>query len=75
MTDAYIQRYKYHILFGTYVSITGLAFLRIARQPYPRSFKGDQMESVFKATTLAALIASIGISGNLNRPRSAASRE
>lgn len=62
--------YKYHLLAGAYLFITGAAILRVTRQPYKRSMKSDQIESIFKATTLGAVLLGIGVSGKMNKPRS-----
>lgn len=43
---------------------------RIYRQPYNRNMKIDQIETIFKATTLAAVTVGIGLSGNMNKARS-----
>ena len=64
------KTYRYQLLIATYLAVTGLCVLRIGRQPYSRSLKLDQIESVFKATTLSTLILGIGISGKLNQSRS-----
>lgn len=61
---------KYAILECAYVLLTVLAAFRISRQPYNSSVKTDQLETIFKATTLTAVIVGIGISGKLNRRRS-----
>ena len=68
-TSPLIQ-YKYHILVGGYTFITALAILRVNRQPYSSSVKAEQIETVFKGTTLGALVLGIGLSGRINRPRS-----
>lgn len=68
-----IRPYRYHVLAGVYALITGAAIFRIAQQPYSRIMKMDQMETVFKATTLAAVVLGIGISGKINKPRSESS--
>lgn len=63
---------KYLLLFCAYTTITAAAFLRINRQPYSASVKWEQYETVFKGTSLAAVIAGVGMSGRLNRARSKA---
>ena len=62
--------YRYHSIFAAYVTITSVAIYRVTRLPYSTSIRSSQIETIFKATTLAAVIASIGVSGNLNKPRS-----
>lgn len=49
------------LLVGAYVAATGFFFWRISRQPFSRSVKAEQLESVFKATTLAAVVGGIAI--------------
>jgi cytochrome c biogenesis protein CcdA len=69
-TSSRLKAYRYQLLFGAYVIITGAAIMRVARQPYSRSMKFDQIESIFKATTLGAVLLGIGMSGKINEPRS-----
>ena len=71
---SWFRIYRYHLLAGLYVSVTGAIIFRVMRQPYSWSMKVDQIETVFKATTLGSLILGIGISGKLNQPRSARCR-
>ena len=66
-----LGEYKYHILITSYVLITGLAIFRVNLQPYSRRIKLEQIETVFKGTTLGAVVLGIAISGKINRPRSA----
>lgn len=70
MNEPFLQNHRYHILLAMYTIVTGGAFLRICRQPYTRSIKAQQLESVFKGTTLGAVIVGVAISGKFNRPRS-----
>ncbi len=67
---SFLEKHKYSFLFGIYILLTGGVILRITRQPYARSLKSDQIETIFKGATLAALIAGVGISGKLNQTRS-----
>ena len=69
-TKSALRDYKYHLLAGAYVLVTGGAMLRVYRQPYNRNMKIDQIETIFKATTLGAVIVGIGLSGKINKPRS-----
>ena len=62
--------YRYHLLFGAWLLVTGAAFLRVSRQPYHARLKSEQYETIFKGTSLAAVLAGIGLSGGFNRPRS-----
>jgi hypothetical protein len=70
--ESRLYDYRYHILTGVYVVVTGGAFLRISRQPFARSIKWEQYETVFKGTTLLAALAGFGLSGQLNQRRSQA---
>lgn len=54
--------------------ITGSALLRVGKQPYSRTIKLDQAESIFKGTTLAAVVVGIAINGKINKPRSSGNR-
>ena len=65
-----LSHVKYHVLASSYILITALAILRVTRQPYSRSVKAEQIETIFKGTTLAAVVLGIGISGKINRPKS-----
>lgn len=63
--------YRYYILTGLYVLVTGGAFFRVSRQPYNARVKAEQYETIFKGTTLATVLAVLAISGRLNEARSA----
>lgn len=65
-SDSILQRYKFHALVAGYLVVTGGIFFRISKQPYNQAIKWEQYESVFKATTLATLIAGIGM-GSIQR--------
>lgn len=69
--QAHLRDYRYHLLIASYVVITSLAILRVNRQPYSRSIKVEQIETIFKGTTLGAVVLGVGISGKINRARSA----
>ncbi|KAF2446899.1 hypothetical protein P171DRAFT_429844 [Karstenula rhodostoma CBS 690.94] len=56
-------RYRYPLLITAYACITGAAFLRVSRQPYSRSIKWEQYETIFKFTTLGAVLVGIGTGG------------
>ncbi|KEQ98531.1 hypothetical protein AUEXF2481DRAFT_26899 [Aureobasidium subglaciale EXF-2481] len=62
--------YRYYLLAGLYVVVIGGAFLRISRQPYAKSIKWEQYETVFKGTTLLAAISGFALSGQVNNRRS-----
>ena len=70
MEPSWLQRHKYPFLLGLYVIITGGAIVRIWRQPYSRNVKGEQIESIFKGTTLGAVVLGIAMSGQINKARS-----
>lgn len=65
-----LQGYKNQLLLGTYTLIIGGSFLLIWRQPGSWSIKAGQFESMFKGTTLGAVVAGIAINGKMNRARS-----
>lgn len=67
--------YRFHILCSTWLFLTGVAFFRVSRQPYNSRVKPEQYETIFKATTLAAVIGGIGVNGGLNKPHSQAVKE
>lgn len=69
--DSALRAYKYHLLTGAYILVTAGALFRVYRQPYNRNMKIDQIETIFKATTLGAVIVGIGLSGKINKARSA----
>jgi len=60
--ESIFSRYRYPLI-GTYAFVTGLAFLRISRQPYSQSIKWEQYETVFKFTSLGAVLGGIGVGG------------
>lgn len=70
MEQSWLQRHQYRVLLGLYIIITGGAIVRIWRQPYSRNIKGEQIESVFKGTTLSAVVLGIAMSGQINKARS-----
>lgn len=74
-SDWRISVYKYRVLVCGYLFFTGLAVYRVYRRPYTRSVKAEQIETIFKATTLGAVVLGIGISGNINRPRSFSAKD
>jgi hypothetical protein len=70
IAETSLHNYRYYLLAGVYVAVTGGAFLRISRQPYTRSIKWEQCETVFKGMTLLAAIAGFALSGTVNKRRS-----
>lgn len=73
MDDASIaHRYRYPLLIGAYVVITGTAVFRVSRQPYGQSLKWEQYETIFKFTTLGVVLGGIGMGGLKKRNEGAA---
>ncbi|KAK3079330.1 hypothetical protein LTS18_005129 [Coniosporium uncinatum] len=70
-----LHTYRYHILAVTYSLLTVTAFLRVHRQPYNSRLKTEQYETIFKGTTLAAVLVGVGMTGGWGRARSEAVRE
>jgi len=69
-TPTLLYSYRYPLLVSTYLLVSGAFFFRIQRQPYTKSIKIEQCESIFKATTLAAVLVGVGMEGDINRRRS-----
>ncbi|KAF1939791.1 hypothetical protein EJ02DRAFT_407746 [Clathrospora elynae] len=61
MSESATSKYRYEILFGVWLAVTGATFLRIKRQPYSTRLKIEQYESIFKGTSLGAVLIGIGI--------------
>ncbi|KAL1641475.1 hypothetical protein SLS58_005980 [Diplodia intermedia] len=68
--ETFLSKHRHPLLFGAWLLLTGAAFLRVSRQPYHSRLKTEQYETIFKGTSLAAVLAAIGLGGGLNRPRS-----
>jgi hypothetical protein len=58
-----LEKHRFSLLIATYTLITAGAFFRISRQPYNARVKMEQYETVFKSTTLGAVLAGIGMGG------------
>ncbi|KAH7343119.1 hypothetical protein BKA66DRAFT_448246 [Pyrenochaeta sp. MPI-SDFR-AT-0127] len=43
-----LSKYRYEVLFGLWLAVTGTTLLRISRQPYSTRLKIEQYESIFK---------------------------
>jgi|SRR5690242_13768390 len=56
------EKYRYEALFGIWLVVTGATFMRIKRQPYSTRLKVEQYESIFKGTSLGAIVLGIGMS-------------
>jgi hypothetical protein len=65
MTDPTIEnavsKYRYELLFGAWLLVTGGTFLRISKQPYSTRLKVEQYESIFKGTSLSAVLLGMGM--------------
>jgi hypothetical protein len=59
--EAAYAKYRYEALFGVWLVVTGATFLRIKRQPYSTRLKVEQYESIFKGTSLGAVLLGIGM--------------
>lgn len=70
ITSSPLWRNRFPILVGTYIALTSTLFYRVSRSPLSTSRKWEQYETIFKGTTLAGVVAGIGLSGGLNRKRS-----
>jgi hypothetical protein len=55
------SKYRYELLFGAWLLVTGGVFARIRRQPYSTGLKIEQYESIFKGTSLGAVLLGIGM--------------
>jgi hypothetical protein len=55
------SKYRYELLFGAWLLVTGGTFLRISKQPYSSRLKIEQYESIFKGTSLSAVLLGIGM--------------
>jgi hypothetical protein len=64
--------YRYPLLIGIWAVVTATGFYRVSKQPYIKGIKAGQYETILKATTLGVVLAGIGLSGNINKSRSAA---
>jgi hypothetical protein len=56
-----VSKFRYELLFGTWLLVTGATFLRISKQPYSSRLKTEQYESIFKGTSLGAVLLGIGM--------------
>jgi hypothetical protein len=55
------SKYRYELLFGAWLLVTGGTFFRISKQPYSSRLKTEQYESIFKGTSLSAVLLGIGM--------------
>ena len=67
--ESALSKYRYEALFGVWLAVTGVTFLRISRQPYSSRLKVEQYESIFKGTSLSAILIGIGITPARNTAR------
>ena len=56
-----LSKYRYEFLFGAWLLVTGGTILRISKQPYSSRLKVEQYESIFKGTSLGAVLLGIGM--------------
>ena len=61
VSESVLAKYRYEALFGVWLAVTGVTFLRISRQPYSTRLKIEQYESIFKGTSLSAVLIGLGI--------------
>ena len=60
-SESAVSKYRYEVLFGAWLAVTGATFLRISRQPYSARLKTEQYESIFKGTSFGAVLVALGI--------------
>lgn len=60
-TEHIVSNYRYELLFGAWLLVTGGTFMRIKKQPYSMRLKVEQYESIFKGTSLGAVLLGIGM--------------
>jgi len=60
-TEHAASKYRYELLFGAWLLVTGGVFLRISKQPYSTRLKVEQYESIFKGTSLGAVLLGMGM--------------
>ncbi|KAJ4983547.1 hypothetical protein SVAN01_10963 [Stagonosporopsis vannaccii] len=65
------EKYRYEALFSVWLVVTGATFMRIRRQPYSTRLKVEQYESIFKGTSLGAIVLGIGMSPKRGMRRAA----
>lgn len=59
--ESALSKYRYEALFGVWLAVTGTTLLRVSRQPYSTRLKIEQYESIFKGTSLSAVLLGISI--------------
>lgn len=72
MNETFWHKHKYKLLLGTYFVIAAGAIFRVLKQPYTKSMKASQIQKICRGTTIAAVLAGIGIgiSAGSSRARS-----
>jgi hypothetical protein len=60
-TEHVVSKYRYELLFGAWMLVTGATFLKISKQPYSSRLKVEQYESIFKGTSLGAVLLGMGM--------------
>jgi hypothetical protein len=70
MNETFWHKHKYKLLLGTYFIIAAGAIFRVLKQPYTKSMKVSQIQRICRGTTIAAVLAAIGIGAGSSRARS-----
>jgi len=70
MNETFWHKHKYKLLLGTYFIIAAGAIFRVLKQPYTKSMKVSQIQRICGGTTIAAVLAGIGIGAGSSRARS-----
>ncbi|KAK8070959.1 hypothetical protein PG997_011162 [Apiospora hydei] len=65
--SSFFSTYKYKLLAGTYLIITALLCYRVHRQPYAPAIKWEQYETIFKGTSLSAVVGGVAMSNGGQR--------
>ncbi|KAI8966176.1 hypothetical protein F5Y11DRAFT_215083 [Daldinia sp. FL1419] len=60
----FLFRCRYYILVGAYLMATSYLFYHVHRQPFSRVIKSEQYETIFKGTSLVAVIGGIAMSSS-----------
>jgi len=65
--SSFFDTYKYKLLTGTWLGVTALLCYRVHQQPYAPAIKWGQYETVFKGTSLSAVVGGVLMSGGGQR--------
>ncbi|KAK8073780.1 hypothetical protein PG994_004679 [Apiospora phragmitis] len=58
-STSFLSTYKYKLLVATYLGVTTLLCYRVHRQPYASNIKWEQYETIFKGTSLSAVVGGV----------------